>query len=528
MTERPRPAHAPPGLAAARGWIRRDPLLALMLAGALVARVVFWLVTDRRWEDGLITITHARNAAEGLGLTHHLGEGPVHGFTSALSVLVPLVGEVVHRGAGFLAIRLASLATAVVSLVFAHRISMELNFTTWARGFVLAYLAFDFNQIFYGMAGMETQIAVAVYLVATYLVLKGRALPAGFAFGAGFLSRPDFALWIGPALLALFLRDRRAALKAGAIAGAVVAPWLAFTTIYYGSPMPHSLAAKAASFRVVGIDDLGALVDLLQSQATFLWRYFAPFFEDSFVLEAPLPHAALGAIAAVFGALALFGMWITRRSPTLWLLTSYALLFVAYRILFIPPGYSDWYMPPPMAAFALLAGAGITAARNWAVTPFLAVLLAGAFIAQLPFTIGLESRIQHEVENAVRVPLGRYLHDVVPDGEAVVSESAGYVGYYGRVLLWDFPGLTSPTSLRALRALPRDDRSMQRLIDRLRPEWLVLRPAELEFLRVALPETAAGYRLTRTIRVPIGDEIVFWGLTKRTVDTSFGVFRKAS
>src|SRR5262245_65197842 len=86
---------------------------------AIAARLVFWIVTQRVWEDALITITHARNAVEGLGLTHHAGEPLTHGFTSAISVLVPLAGEIVSPGAGLLALRLASLVAAVATIVAA-------------------------------------------------------------------------------------------------------------------------------------------------------------------------------------------------------------------------------------------------------------------------------------------------------------------------------------------------------------------------------------------------------------------------
>src|SRR6476659_5797846 len=77
---------------------RVDPLLAGAIALALISRIVFWAYTDRVWEDALITIAHARNAVDGLGLVHHAGEGHVQGFTSGLSVLVPLAGEAIHSG----------------------------------------------------------------------------------------------------------------------------------------------------------------------------------------------------------------------------------------------------------------------------------------------------------------------------------------------------------------------------------------------------------------------------------------------
>ena len=79
---------------AVRDWDwRSDPLLLVAVLIGLTVRVVFWQVTDRKFEDGLITVVHAVNAVNGIGLTHHPGEPVTHGFTTAISVLVPLVGE---------------------------------------------------------------------------------------------------------------------------------------------------------------------------------------------------------------------------------------------------------------------------------------------------------------------------------------------------------------------------------------------------------------------------------------------------
>ena len=47
--------------------MRRHWPLAAALLLAEVARITFWAVTGRRYEDALITLTHAENAARGLG-----------------------------------------------------------------------------------------------------------------------------------------------------------------------------------------------------------------------------------------------------------------------------------------------------------------------------------------------------------------------------------------------------------------------------------------------------------------------------
>src|SRR5262245_42705376 len=139
-------------------------MLLAFIAGAVLARIAFWVVTNRMFEDGLTTITHARNVPLGLGLVHHVGEGHVHGLPSALGVLIPLVGELIHEGSGMFAMRVASLAAVCVALVYARLICRDLGLGAFPTAFVLAYLAFDQNMIFYGMSGMETQVAVAVIL----------------------------------------------------------------------------------------------------------------------------------------------------------------------------------------------------------------------------------------------------------------------------------------------------------------------------------------------------------------------------
>ena len=63
-----------PGTIGIGRW-RLDRRLLAFIGLAVLARVAFWLITDRVWEDALITVTHARNVVAGIGLTHHPG-GP--------------------------------------------------------------------------------------------------------------------------------------------------------------------------------------------------------------------------------------------------------------------------------------------------------------------------------------------------------------------------------------------------------------------------------------------------------------------
>ena len=528
-----------------RDRVRADVMLRGFIAAAVAARLVFWTTTNRMFEDGLTTITHARNVPLGLGLVHHAGEGNVHGFTSAIGVLIPLAGELVHQGSGMLAMRVASLIAVCIALVYARLICRDLRLGAFPTAFVLAYLAFDQNMIFYGMSGMETQVAVTVILGGVYHVRRQDLVASGIWLGLAPLARPEFVLWVAPALAYLALANLRRGIAAGGIAGAIVAPWIVFTTAYYGSPIPNTVVAKAAVSPIPAILSNGSPLPWLEwlfGQVTghieLLLYHFEPFHEVWSTAAAPLPGPVLIVIAVVVADLFAIGLVASRQVAGWWPALAFVGLFFAYRVYFIPTiNYYDWYLPPFLALVMIVVAAGLQRIYVWRpmITKFLSVALAFAFAMHVPFSFGVESKVQ-AVENQVRTNVAEYLKATVPPGESVTSESAGYIGFYGGVKLFDYPGLTSKTSVRALQALPPDQRDLPHLVAALRPDWLVLRPWELNSLREQFPEIAAEYEVVRVFQMSgVSDAqldadgantISFGGLSETDVDEKFIVLRK--
>ena len=540
---------APPEAWAMRWWqvVRRDPLLLVFIAGALGARIAFWAISNRMFEDGLTTITHARNVPLGLGLVHHLGEGHVHGFTSAIGVLIPLAGEVVHEGSGMLAMRLASLVAAAVTLVYARLLCRDLGLGVFAAGFVLAYLAFDQNMIFYGMAGMETQVAVLVLLAGIYHVRREDLFASGVWLGLAPLARPEFVLWVAPAVAYVAIRNLRRAAASTGIAGAIVAPWLIFTTAYYGSPIPNTVVAKSTAVPIPPFLAGGSPVPWLQwlgsqlaGHTELLLSHFQPFHEVWSTAAAPLPTPLLFVIAIVVADLVAVGLVASRNTPGWGPVLAFLGLFFAYRVYFIPAlNYYDWYLPPFLAVLMIVAAIGLqrlTATRP-PITAVAASALGVAFAIHMPFSFVVESRVQ-DIENQVRVNAGEYLNTHVPAGQSVTSESAGYIGFYGNVKLYDYPGLTSTTSVRAMQSLPPNQRDLPHLVAALRPDWLVLRPWELESLRQEFPDLAAQYQVVQVFQMPgVPDSrldtdganlVSFAGLSEVDVDGKFIVLKRTS
>jgi hypothetical protein len=83
-----------------------------------------------------------------------------------------------------------------------------------------------------------------------------------------------------------------------AIYGLTLAPWLLFATLYFGSPLAHSVVAKSAAYRM---EPYSALVRLIQHYAT-------PFFEHETLGTG---WVAVGAILYLF--LSLLGGWAMVR-----------------------------------------------------------------------------------------------------------------------------------------------------------------------------------------------------------------------
>ena len=524
---------------------RADVALLGFVTAAVMARLLFWTITNRMFEDGLTTITHARNVPLGLGLIHHAGEGDVHGFTSAIGVLIPLAGELVHQGSGMFAMRVASLIAVCIALVYARLICRDLRLGAFPTAFVLAYLAFDQNMIFYGMSGMETQVAVTVILGGVYHVRRQDLVASGIWLGLAPLARPEFVLWVAPALAYLALGNLRRAIAAGGIAGAIVAPWIVFTTAYYGSPIPNTVVAKATVSPIPAILSNGSPLPWLEwlfGQVTghieLLLYHFEPFHEVWSTAAAPLPGPVLIVIAVVVADLFAIGLVASRQVAGWWPALAFIGLFFAYRVYFIPTiNYYDWYLPPFLALVMIVVAAGLQRIYAWrhAITRILSIALALAFAMHMPFSFAVESKVQ-AVENEVRTNVAEYLKATVPPGESVTSESAGYIGFYGGVKLFDYPGLTSKTSVRALQALPPDQRDLPHLVAALKPDWLVLRPWELESLRQQFPEIAAEYEVVRVFQMPGAPDaqldvdgattISFGGLSETDVDEKFIVLRK--
>ncbi|MBV8753936.1 MAG: hypothetical protein JO328_13830 [Hyphomicrobiales bacterium] len=480
--------------------------LAFLIA-ALAVRLVFWLYTGRIWEDGLMALTAARNAWEGFGLTHHASEPRVYCFTSPLSEMVMLAGEAV--GQGLLAMRIASLIATVPTLYYAYRISLLFGFGIPALAVLLAYLAFDQLQIFYGMAGMETQIATALAVANAYYFLTSQWRKLGVALGLGLLCRPEFVFWAPLVGIFLLFHDRRALLTVVTISAAVFMPWTALATIYYGSPIPHTISAKSLSFHwMPGTHRWQAIYDYLPNW----WHSFAPLREH--VMGAPrgVPETAIRAVVILVTLLAAIGAgWLVAQSRRTAAIVLFILIFAAYRTMSLISIYGNWYLVPFLALFFIFVAAGVELIhRHWPrIAIPVAAVVAFCYAVHVPLSFPRERNVQLYTNDAVQTVTGKRLNALMSASDTVVLEPLGYIGWAARnKTIYDSPGIGSKVSTAALL---HTHESVWGLAAALRPTFLVMRPRELEELGVAYPDVAKLYQQVDEVKAPPDYQACAWG-----------------
>lgn len=500
-------------------------LLWFAIGVAVALRLVFWGYTERIWEDALITVRHAEWAAAGEGLTHHPAQGaPIHGFTSPFSVLIPLAGELVWRGSGLLVLRLSSLFAAILTIWLGWRLGNHprIALSLPAMILFLGYLAIEHHQILFGMAGMETQWIVAITLLGLLCSLEiiesepldlqkiGVFTRTNWLSGLGLGAVAGLALWGRPdgvimllAMAVVIVARRNWPIVAPAVIGGVLclAPWAAFTEIYYGSVIPHTIVAKSNAYTQTFADATslsewaGAWCRVIYLRADNLRLWLSPSFGGMGggtvnVLRGARPIQVVTFLLATWGTLRLL------RNGA-WIVPVYAWGFAAYLILMVPV-VAGWYLPPWLAVMMLLAGMGcdrlaaVCGRFQWIGGACAGALLL-LYAAILPATFRAERGLQRIVEIPVRQAAGEWLAANTLPTDWVACECLGYLGYYSNRPMLDFPGLSSRRSVAAIGKLPEGKRTLPALIAAEQPEWAVLRPVEWAQFQNEHPGSAAKY-----------------------------------
>jgi hypothetical protein len=253
------------------------------------------------------------------------------------------------------------------------------------------------------------------------------------------------------------------------------APWILWAWNFYGSPVPQTIIAKSA-LTPGGLDFgriLAAPFSLLVGH-TALDGLFAPIYATTSGWPAPLLLAG-----RVLARLAAF-LWVVPFLPRTTRAASLAVLLGGIYFHQIMP-YPWYYAPWTLLAALVLAGAGGAIAGRLPAPGVRALRLAGAVTAAglLLVHVAQAYAARHQqaiIEEAGRKQIGLWLKTHARPSDRVFLEPIGYIGYYSQLKILDFPGLCAPEVSRIVRSGPG---GYARIITTLRPDWLVLRPYEI-------------------------------------------------
>ncbi len=520
-----------------RGVVRAGIFLACV---AMLLRAFFWAFTHRYWEDALITCLHAENFAAGFGLTHvRPGEPPLHGFTSPLSVLVPLIGDLLHVGFGIEFLKLVSIPASALMVFYILAIGLHREVRMPAPLILMcaAYAAVEHHQILFGMAGMETQLSALILILSVYYTIALRPVALGISLGLCMLVRPDYAFWTVIAGGYVLVRAPRALPKVVGCAVAVYAPWVLFTLIHYGSLIPNTVVAKGLGYThwwerldVVNLDALKRHVWMTMSEHlhVMLGPTFGGHGSGLHIFFNLGPESPIGNLMFAFAIIG-SGAILLRRQWALWPLLALVVVYSLYYVFLVPIVFG-WYKVPYILTLLLLSARGVQAvvslldpAMQRRAQLGFACAYIGLFIAILPITFLTERQIQHYVENDVRKPAGLYLAEHMAEDEAVGCEPLGYMSYYSRGNVYDWPGLASRTVVTWSKEHPGGD--LETMLQGLQPEYLFLRDMEILFRFQDPAWFHDHYHVVETFLIdPEAAKQIRW--IDRNIDTRFRIYKR--
>jgi hypothetical protein len=468
----PRPPRAPHAIPASpAAWLDlRAPYLGPIVV-ALLARAWQSSLIPFAAEDAYITFRFAEHWAHGLGPVFNEGER-VMGFSSPLWTALLALGSLV-TGEAFPVARILGIALDLATLLLASRLLEKEHgrVPAWIFAvFFAIYPIFAANSVL----GMETSLFVFL-LVATAWAIGAQHRSAGAALGLLALVRPEGVAAAAIAGIAARPRDRLVGLAIFGLGSIGLA-------LYFGSPIPQSVLAKAATY---GLGGPLAGLQWIEGILPLFIRGKWPVTAEAVNL---LPLALVGTPAAIAGARVL---WSRRGRPgTSWIVGVVGSAVLAVYFVFGVP-FFFWYAVVPTAGWAWLAAIGLPEISRSR------LLYAALAIYVLSNTILLRNlyagRVQEEAL-AFRTA-GNVLRQVSGGHGTVFLEPIGHVGEMTGLRVIDEVGLVSP---RVARRRVQGNGWYADVVQAERPDFLVVRRGFFErnqsFAGVSAPFRGDGDR----------------------------------
>ncbi len=416
----------------------------------IVTWLGYLLFSHWAYDDPYITYRYAENIRRGLGFVYNPGERVQSTTTPLFTLLLALLGNLwtdlpsLANGIGALCLGVGGLALWDMT----H--SLGKPWAGWAG--LLLYPTFP---LLITTLGSETLLYLALCLGSFAFYLRGQYLLTTLCAALAVLTRPDGILvaltWLGADILRALHQRPRSSLyldwnslcallpwRFMVLLGLLVLPWFLFAWLYFGSPLPATLAAKQHQGAMLISQRFAPGLLTIARYYSTRWQYWVE------------------GILAITG----FTWMIWRGRAWLLLMVWTAWYFLSYSALGVSRYY--WYYAPLVPGFLFAVGAGTCVIgdelhkslqhltrsrlehRVQQISHVVAFVIIGVLMC---FQVGDLWRIRQHPDN--RYPIyraaGEWLRANTSPHERVGALEVGIIGYYAHNPMVDFAGLLQPS-----------------------------------------------------------------------------------
>jgi len=419
--------------------------------------LLYFLFAGWGYDDPYITLRYAENLSEGIGFVYNPGEKILSTTSPLFAILLSIL-----RNTWIDLPRLAVLI-GVISIPLGGLFIWDLGHT-WRKPIVgwMGFLLYPLFPLLLNTLSSETPVYLFFCLGAfSWYARKRYNLTAVFC-ALAFLTRPDGGL-VFTILAIHHLTNRRQdfSWQPVGLFLAITLPWILFATIYFGSPIPVTLAAKQQQGAMMISQRFASGISTILS-----WGYSTRF------------------QYWIIAGLAILGFLYVLRQNRQWgLFLSWPVFhFVAYSILGVSRYF--WYYVPLIPGVIVAAALGKDRIYNFLQHRFPRhkFLINLACYALFITIILLQFEHLHFQSNhpdkRVKIyrAVGEWIDTHTEKDEWVGTLEVGIIGYYAKRPMVDFAGILQPEIAKQLTPKSTYKDSTLWSIQIYRPDYLVLNP----------------------------------------------------
>lgn len=427
----------------------------------LTTGIIYLSFSHWAYDDPFITYRYAQNLAGGNGFVYNFEERVLSTTTPFFTVVLALLSNIWSDIP-----RLARLISAF-SIALGGLFLWDLG-QSWKTPIVgwTGLLLYPTFPLLLSTTGSETPLYLAFCLGAFALYARRLLTYVAIFSALAILTRPDAVLV--PILLGVdyFFRERQPfPWHAAFVFLLLTIPWIVFSWVYFGSPLPATLVAKQQQGAMSISQRFAPGLITIAKGYVSLWYYR---------LEAIL------ALGGIFWALWRKRLWILLLSWT-------AFYFIAYSILGVTRYF--WYYAPLVPGFVILTGLGITLVYESLVAILHQVQISHKFtdtfanitviclLLVLLISQGQSMwRLRQVPDTRISIyhAVGEWLRTNTSANASVGALEVGIIGYYAQRHMVDFAGLIQPeVALQLQRDTTYEDAAIW-AVGQYRPDYLVL------------------------------------------------------